>query len=53
MLQIMQGHRTGAAIHWDIGGCAKRSFDEHPCNEQENFLVHFKMVTVVYIYKQP
>lgn len=51
---IVQGRRklvrTGAAIHFDIGGRVTRTIKVHPCKEQENFPVYFMLATVVYMY---
>ena len=39
--------RTGAAIDWDIGGCA-RTFKVLPRKKNKNFREYFMMATVVY-----
>ena len=49
---ITQGRRklvrTGAAIHWDIGGRVTRNFKVLPCKSGKYFQRNFMMATVVY-----
>ena len=40
--------RTGAAIHWDIGGCVTHSFKVHSRKMKNRLPEYFMMATVVY-----